>query len=117
MPRLVCSRVLCQYWMAVSCRRSPHPWNPKDTRAFVMLGRHVVKDYSGFALHLLGIKSIFHQHEVIDIVRLMLRRHKGPKNDKPSSGPSVCPLRASRCAKQDALGECSSQNGRSLQRG
>jgi len=60
-----------------------HPSNPKDTRAFLMLGRHVVKDYSGFTLHLLGIKSIFHQHEDIDIVRLTLRRHKRPKNDEP----------------------------------
>ena len=60
-----------------------HPSNPKDTRAFVMLGRYVVKDYSGFTLYLLGIKRIFHQQEDIDIVRLALRRHKGPKNDEP----------------------------------
>src|SRR5262245_5951232 len=60
-----------------------HPSNPKDTRAFVMLGRYVVKDYSGFALHLLGIKRVFHQHEDVDIVRLALRRHEGAKNDKP----------------------------------
>src|SRR2546426_1352708 len=62
---------------------SRHPSNPKDTRAFVMLGRYVVKDYSGFTLYLLGIKRIFHQQEDIDIVRLALRRHKGPKNDEP----------------------------------
>src|SRR5262249_20128423 len=62
---------------------SRHPSNPKDTRTFVMLGRHMVKDYSGFTLHLLGIKRVFHQHEDIDIVRLALRRHKGPKNDEP----------------------------------
>jgi hypothetical protein len=60
-----------------------HPSNPKDTRAFVMLDRYVVKDYSGFTVHLLGIKRIFHQHKDIDIVRLALRRHKGPKNDEP----------------------------------
>jgi hypothetical protein len=48
-----------------------------------MLGRNVVKDYSGCTLHLLGIKRIFHQHEDIDIVWLALRRHKGPKNDEP----------------------------------
>src|SRR5690348_4716397 len=62
---------------------SCHPSNPKDTRTFVMLGRYVVKDYSGFTLYLLGIKRIFHQHEDIDIVRLALCRHKGPKNDEP----------------------------------
>jgi hypothetical protein len=49
---------------------SRHPSNPKDTRAFIMLGRYVVKDYSGFTLYLLGIKGIFHQHEDVDLVRL-----------------------------------------------
>jgi hypothetical protein len=36
-----------------------HPSNPKDTRVFVILGRYVVKDYSGFTLYLLGVKRIF----------------------------------------------------------
>ena len=66
---------------------SRHPSNPKDARAFVMLDRYVVKDYSGFTLYLLGIKRIIHQHEDIDIVRLALRRHKGPKNDEPANCP------------------------------
>jgi hypothetical protein len=35
---------------------SRHPSHPKDTRAFVILGRYVVKDYSGFTLYLLGVK-------------------------------------------------------------
>jgi hypothetical protein len=35
---------------------SRRPLNPKDTRAFVILGRYVVKDYSGFTLYLLGVK-------------------------------------------------------------
>src|SRR5258706_4088539 len=62
---------------------SRHPSNQKDARTFVMLGCHVVKDDRGFALHLLGIKRIVHQQEDIDIVRLALRRHEGPKNDEP----------------------------------
>src|SRR5262249_32603045 len=74
---------------------SRHPSNPKDTRSFVMLGRNMVKDDSGFTLHPLRIKSISHQHEDIDIVRLALRRHKGPKNDKP------CQLSRTACQRID----------------
>ena len=66
---------------------SRHASNPKDTRTFVMLGRYVVKDYSGFTVHLLAIKRIVHQHEDIDIVRLTLRRHKRPKMMNRASCP------------------------------
>ena len=55
-----------------------------------MLGHYAVKDYSGFTLYLLGIKLIFHQHKETDIVRLALRRHKGPKMMNRASCPVLC---------------------------
>jgi hypothetical protein len=76
--------VLDGSFFPVDCR---HPSNPKDTRAFVMLGRNVVKDNSSFPFHLLGIKRIFHQHEDIGIVRLALGRHKGSKNAHRANCP------------------------------
>ena len=61
--------------------------DPEDTRSFRLLRYDVVKDQGGLSRHVLGVKSIFHEHEDIHIVGDGLRGHKGPKNDEPGQLP------------------------------
>ena len=94
--------------------------DPEDTRSFRLLRYNVVKDQGGLSRHVLGVKSIFHEHEDIHIVGDGLRGYKGPKNDEPGQLPCAtgqCVNAASGVAQSSDVAGCLSRNARIFPQG